>query len=69
MTGKGCIFRISTLLPGGPASVSHPYTHNLVCTGSRSLLPKVPCDALSPAQEFFMASITPCKFPGPSWLL
>ena len=69
VSGKGCIFRISILLPSGPASVPVPYIHSRVCTGSQSLLPKVPCNARSPTQELPMASITPHKFPGPSWLL
>ena len=69
VSGKGCIFRISILLPSGPASVPVPYIHSLVCTGSQSLLPKVPCNARSPTQELPMAFITPHKFPGPSWLL
>lgn len=68
-SGKGCIFRISILLPSGPASVPVPYIHSLACTGSQSLLPKVPYNARSPTQELPMASITPHKFPGLSWLL
>lgn len=64
MSGKGCIFRVRTLeLSGGLASVPNSYMHN--CSVQRQLesSPKVLCDALSPAQELSMASITPRKFP------
>lgn len=51
-SGKGCIFRISILLPSGPASVPVPYIHSLACTGSQSLLPKVPCNAQALLRNF-----------------